>query len=120
MIRIPVTAHGAARLATPEEIAREQVEHYLANDSEDYLLSDILDYLIPNVPDFGYTNPNLHRRIDDEAIAPFGSNYTFVVYDPEGNPYRQSVKLGIWDGINSYRTTTTYIHDEESETCEIP
>ena len=120
MIQVPATAHGAARLATAEEIAREQVQYYLANDSEDYLLTDIENFLVPNVPDFGYTNPNLHRRIDNEMIAPPGSNYSFVVYDSEGNAYPQTVKLGIWDGRNSYRTTITHTHDEESTTCEIP
>ena len=120
MIDVPSTAHGSARLATDDEIAREQVDHYLATDSEDYMMSDPLDFLIPNVPDFGYTNPNLHRRIDNEMIAPPGSDYSFVVYDAAGNAYPQSVKLGIWDGIHSYRTTNTYTHDEESETCEIP
>lgn len=120
MIQIPTTARGAARLATKEEIQREQVEYYLADDSQEYLVTDTLGFLVPNVPDFGYTNPNLHRRIYDEQTAPAGSDYPFVVYDSEGNPYPQSVKLGIWDGIHSYRTTETFTHDEESTTCEIP
>lgn len=121
MIHVPTTAHGAARPATDAEIERERIQYYLASDSEEYLLTDVtLDFLVPNVPDWGYTNPNLHRRIDNEAIAPPGSDYTFVVYDSQGNAYPQSVKLGIWDRLHSYRTTTTYTHDEESTTCEIP
>lgn len=120
MVRLPTTAYGVARLATPQEINREQAEYYLANDSDAYLISDIGQFLIPNTPDFGYTNPNLHRRIYDEQVAPPGSDYPFVAYDEQGNPYPQSVVLGVWDGKNSYRTTTTYTHDEESTTCEIP
>lgn len=120
MVKIPSTAHGIAKLATEEEIQREQSEYYLASDLKDYLQSDTLDFLVPNVPEFGYTNPNLHRRIFDETTAPQGSTYPFVNYDADGNPYEQSVKLGVWDSLHSYRTTTTYSHDEESTTCEIP
>ena len=120
MIHVPMTAHGVARLATDEEIAREQIQYYLADDSCNYLVTDTGEMLVPNVPNFGYTNPDLHRRIYDEITAPPGSDYPFVVYDAEGNPYPQSVKIGVWDGRHSYRTTTTYTHDEESTTCEIP
>lgn len=120
MIEIPRTAYGPARLATQDEIDREQAEHFLADDSEDYLVSDEEAFLVPNVPEFGYTNPDLHRRIYDTVDVPPGSDYPFVVYDSEGNPYPQSVQLGVWDGLHSYRTTTTYTHDEESTTCEIP
>lgn len=120
MIQVPATAHGVARPATPEETEREQLAHFLATDSEAYLMTDSEYFLVPNVPNYGYTNPNLHRRIDDETTAPIGSNYPFVVYDDQGVPYPQSVKIGVWDGLHSYRTTTTYTHDEESTTCEIP
>ena len=120
MIHIPTTARGVARPATPEEIERERLLYYLATDAGDYLLTDTGDFIVPNVPEFGYTNPNLHRRIDNEIIVEPGSDYPFVKYDAEGNAYPQTVKLGVWDGRCSYRTTTTYTHDEESTTCEIP
>ena len=67
-----------------------------------------------------YTNPDLHRRVDMDAEIPQGSDYSFVQYDEDGNPYKQDIVIGVWDGIHSYRTTTTYTHDEESTTCEIP
>lgn len=55
----------------------------------------------------GLTNPNLHRRIDPQQPE-----------DPvEIKP--RSYILSV-NGYNSYRTTTKYIHDEESTTDEIP
>lgn len=120
MIKIAKTAKGLAKPATAEEIAREDVKYFLSDDLGSLLLSDLGEFLVPNTPDFGYTNPNLHRRIDEDAIIPPGSDYSFVEYDEFGNPYPQKVVLGVWDGINSYRTTETITHDEESTTCEIP
>lgn len=120
MVKIATTARGLAQPATEEEIAKEDSKYFLATDGGSFMLSDLGDSLVPNTPDFGYTHTNLHRRIDDDPIIPAGSNYPFVVYDKYGNPYKQSVKIGVWDGLNSYRTTTTYTHDEESTTCEIP
>lgn len=119
LIQFPKTAKGAARLATEEEIAREDVEYYLASDLGLILCTDTGDMISPNTGDFGFTNPNLHRRIDD-ALPPAGSDYPFVYYDSDGNPYPQSIVLGVWDGVNSYRTTQVFTHDEESTTCEIP
>lgn len=49
----------------------------------------------------GYTNPNLHRRINT-------SNEDDI-----------SVHVGIY-GVNSYRTVEYEVHDEESTTSEIP
>ena len=59
--------------------------------------------------DLGFTHPNLHRRIDAQD-------------PPEGSKEVQPRKytLGVYDGINSYRTTQIFYHDEESTTCEIP
>ena len=116
---IATTARGMAKPATPEEIAKEESRYYLATDSYETLITDSDDMLIMNSPDFGYTHPNLHRRIDTDPEIPVGSNYPFVHYDEEGEPYKQEVVIGVWDGLNSYRTTT-YIHDEQSTTCEIP
>lgn len=67
-----------------------------------------------------YTNPDLHRRINLEAKIPQGSNYVLVLYDEHRNPYPQTVDIGVWDRLHSTRITQTFIHDEESETSEIP
>lgn len=53
----------------------------------------------------GFTNPNLHRRL---------------------NPTKPESELGPRDykilvsGLNSYRTITKILHDEDSDTSEIP
>lgn len=120
MYKIATTARGLARPATEEEIAREDSKYFISTDLGDLLTTDLGDVIIPNTPDFGYTNPDLHRRIDQDALIPSGSDYTFVEYDADGIPYKQQVKIGVWDGVHSYRTTETFTHDEESTTCEIP
>ena len=121
MIEVPRTARGLAKLATPEEIAKEESKFYLASDPGLDLLTDNGDLISLNTGDFGFTHPNLHRRIrtDWEGVDP-EKDYPFVYRDKDGNPYDQTVVLGVWDGLNSYRTTTTHTHDEESTTCEIP
>lgn len=58
--------------------------------------------------DPGKTTPNLHRRIDNECTP---------VADDELAPDQYSLSVG---GVSSYRTTTHTIHDEDSETSEIP
>ena len=79
---IPETARGAMKPCSEEDIQRDQL---------------------------GFTNPNLHRRVDNE-IAPT---------DPkEVRP--RTYEIGVWDGVNSYRTEEVYYHDEESTTSEIP
>lgn len=91
-IELPKTARGAAVEMTEEEAANER----------------------------RYTHPDLHRRVDVDATGDPGTDYPLMPRDADGNPYQQRIKLGIWDGVNSYRLTETYTHDEESETCEIP
>lgn len=56
----------------------------------------------------GYTKPNLHRRIDDES-TPLSPE------EVKPDTYELTVH-----GVSSYRTTTHTIHDEDSETSEIP
>ena len=122
-IEISRTARGVIRPATPEEIAREQLDenpHFIATDLGLTITTDSGDAILMNVPDFGFTNPDLHRRVDQDPEIPVGSDYPFIKYDNEGNAYKQDIVIGVWDGINSYRTTSTYTHDEESTTCEIP
>lgn len=58
--------------------------------------------------EFGYTNPNLHRRVD-ESFDHIPAN--------ESSP--RNYELGIYN-VNSYRTVTMHKHDEESETSETP
>ena len=77
-----MTARGVAKPLTPEEQAKDE---------------------------FGFTHPNLHRRIDPR--------------DPEEGSKEVRPKaytVGVYDGINSYRTVQSFYHDEESTTCEIP
>jgi len=81
MNRFPKTADGEAVICSEEDIQRDDV---------------------------GFTNPNLHRRVDE--LEPT---------DPaEVKP--RTYQLGVWDRLNSYRTECVYYHDEESTTCEIP
>lgn len=120
LIHVPTTAHGVAKLATPGELEKEQLNCIITTDAGDILTADSGDVLLGDVLGTGFTNPNLHRRVDDEAIFEPDVDYPFSPRDPNGNPYKQSVVFGVWDRINSYRTTTTYEHDEESTTCEIP
>lgn len=56
--------------------------------------------------EIGYTNPNLHRRIDpQEPTAPMVKPNTY--------------KLTIQNN-NSYRLTQRHTHDEDSTTSEVP
>lgn len=60
----------------------------------------------------GFTNPNLHRRVD--------------AHEPEHEDNQLNQELAPREytleikGTNSYRTTTITVHDEESTTTEIP
>lgn len=56
----------------------------------------------------GKTKPNLHRRIDNESTP---------LSPEEVKPDTYELSVG---GVSSYRTTTHTIHDEDSETSEIP
>jgi hypothetical protein len=60
----------------------------------------------------GFTNPNLHRRIDPKE-PPEAEN----PLDQELAPREYSLEI---HGTNSYRTTTITVHDEDSTTSEIP
>lgn len=54
----------------------------------------------------GFTNPNLHRRVETTPpVSPqvFSTTYTIEI-----------------ESTNSYRTTQQYFHDEESTISEIP
>lgn len=84
----------------------------------------------------GFTNPNLHRRVDP-ATPPTTSdgsehsdihhvrdNSLFVSNASDGNFLDGEIapreyKLAI-EGLHSYRTTKYVTHDEESTTSEIP
>lgn len=56
----------------------------------------------------GITKPNLHRRIDNESTP---------LSPEEVKPDTYELSVG---GVSSYRTTTHTIHDEDSDTSEIP
>lgn len=53
----------------------------------------------------GYTNPNLHRRVDPK--------------EHEGESLPRSYQFAI-QGVDSYRATSFNFHDEESDDSEIP
>lgn len=56
---------------------------------------------------YGLTNPNLHRRIDNEG--------EIVTPELDSRKYNLSIY-----GLNSYRGIDTVVHDEESTVSEIP
>lgn len=55
----------------------------------------------------GFTNPNLHRRVKEDR----------TVGDKEYLPREYNLSI---QGVDSYRTTESFIHDEESELREEP
>lgn len=74
----------------------------------------------------GFTNPNLHRRVNpQEPPEPTDPNYdpkdpTSVdrsYLNRELKPREYELEI---QGVHSYRTTTMFVHDEESITTEIP
>ena len=65
-------------------------------------------YIVIKYSSSGYTYPNLHRRIDNESTP---------LSPEEVKPDTYELSVG---GVSSYRTTTHTIHDEDSETSEIP
>lgn len=119
-VEFPKTSKGQAVLASEEDLQKEKFFTLIVTKSGQMISTDSGRHFVVNEKVAGYTSPNLHRRIDQDAVIPFGTDYPFVQYDEEGNAYKQTIVVGTWDGLNSYRTTTTYTHDEESETSEIP
>lgn len=59
-----------------------------------------------NKDNSGFTNPNLHVRIDVKSTEP-------------GQVEPPKYDIGIY-GYDQYRIKTTYIHDENSDDSEIP
>lgn len=57
----------------------------------------------------GYTDPNLHRRLDIKEPTPESNEVAPREYE-----------IGVFDSYQSTRLTTIHYHDEESETSEIP
>ena len=76
----PQTAQGQAKLATEADLEKDEI---------------------------GITDPNLHRRIDDESTP---------LHPGEVVPDSYTLSVG---GVNSYRTTDHHVHDESSDS-EIP
>lgn len=72
-------AQGDAILATPAEVAKEAT----------------------------YTDPNLHRRIEDSPAL------------EEGQTAPTDYSVGVF-GLDSYRVRKTHYHDENSTESEIP
>lgn len=81
----PRVGQGPARPATEEELAKDTL---------------------------GFTNPNLHRRIDPHDPP--------IVEDPKAQELKpRDYELTI-QHLHSYRTTTINSHDEESTYSEVP
>ena len=76
--------------------------------------------------DLGFTNPNLHRRVDPQAPPdPTDPNYDPTDPTSVDRAYlNKEIAPRDYDltlqGVNSYRTTTYNVHNEESVTVEIP
>ena len=80
--------------------------HFIQDPSEEQTKDDI-----------GFTNPNLHRRID-----PLDPEDPFLPVPSPLDPNAilpNSYEIGIY-GKNSYMTQTVHVHDEYSTTSEIP
>lgn len=58
--------------------------------------------------ELGTTNPNLHRRVDPQEPTA-----------ESGEVAPREYSIGIY-GTHSYRTTKISLHDEDSETSEVP
>ena len=111
--KIPVLPKGFAELISGE----------LMTDSGEELLTDSYVVIVTNSEEESrYTNPDLHRRIENDFNIPPKSTYEYglVPYDADGNPYPQKSKVGILDSMHSFRVIEYQVHDEESTTCEIP
>ena len=70
----------------------------------------------------GFTNPNLHQRIDPknppDPVSVKTTQMTMQVArgaEVQARDYSMQI-----EGVNLYRTTTYNVHDEESVTSEIP
>ena len=81
----PVMGQGPATPASEEDLARDEL---------------------------GFTNPNLHRRIDPQEPP--------VADDPRNQEVApRSYQLDV-QNVHSYRTTTINVHDEDSTDDETP
>lgn len=110
--QFPEMAHGFAQPLN---------EVVLLTDSGVVLLTDQgIEILMNTEVELRYTHPDLHRRIDEDATPLPGRDYLLAVYDKDGNPYPQHVRIGVFDYMHSVRLTETYVHDEESTTSEVP
>lgn len=77
--QIPIMGQGNAKPATSEDKTRDDV---------------------------GFTNPNLHERIEMNS-------------QPEGEFKPRKYHVSI-QGVNQYRTTESFLHDDEVNEDEIP
>ena len=142
-------AQGPARPATAEEIARENtLEHktnpdlhrridntltaYISEDA--YLLTAEGDYLLGSTAnDTPVTIDNLETedgdpietedgitiQIESSETPDPGDIFYLIANTMTDTGYPQTHALSV-QGVNSFRTTTTKTHTEESTTSEIP
>lgn len=81
----PIMGQGPSKQASTDDLARDEL---------------------------GFTNPNLHRRVDPKD-PPIADNPLNQEVAPRG--YQLQIQ-----NVHSYRTTTINVHDEESIDSEIP
>lgn len=141
-------AQGPARKATPAEIARETDPGYTAPDlhrridneltaytTEDaYLLTSDGDYLlgsesddtpieIENIEtedgDIIETEDGIAIQTEDSDTPPPAEEFYLLADSIAETSYPVTYSLTV-QGVNSFRTSKTTIHTEESETSEIP
>lgn len=87
---LPKTAQGPATLADNDAINKDKL---------------------------GFTHPNLHRRIESDRPIHSYLDAESGLEISEIKP--RDYQIGVY-GTDSYRTTTKYVHDEESTEVEIP
>lgn len=58
-----------------------------------------------------YTNPNLHRRIDDPG-------YREAAVEIDDQKFEENEYTIAIHGVNSYRTTTYFLHSEDADIFE--
>lgn len=101
-VPFPTMKHGTFEMLPDENLVRQQDA---ATPVEEHSVDEINDTI-------GYTNLNLHRRIQDE-----GDRDSALVL-PDGTKWLENEYCLTIHGVNSYRTTTYFLHTENSNEFE--
>ena len=139
-------AQGPARLATPEEIARETNPGYTAPDlhrriadgvsiyvtAEGYLVTEDYRYIVADIYEESPTSDVIETESGDPIETESGE---YIEFDGESGD-KEDEYLLVTDfilgkaqeahfaltvqSVNSYRTTSIDVHDDDSDISEIP